>query len=187
MELKKLVTEKQISNTQALNWMRGKIDSVRRGLVNDITRHDRYFKKGQLYFFAYDPKHKKTLPYYDIFPIVLVLDINDLGPFGLNLHYLPIKYRMSFLNKLKVFTDTNNKNVEGQRLRVTYDILAATKSLREFKPCVKQYLFHHMKSKIIKISSTEWDYACMLPVQSFKKEKPQEIWNESIAQFKGNI
>ena len=28
---------------------------------------------GGMYMFTYDPKHKDTLPYYDIFPLVIVI------------------------------------------------------------------------------------------------------------------
>lgn len=28
---------------------------------------------GQMYMFYYDPKHKKTLPYYDRFPLIIMV------------------------------------------------------------------------------------------------------------------
>ena len=43
---------------------------------------------GLLNLFFYDPKYKKTLPYYDIYPLVLPLDTIPGGFAGINFHYL---------------------------------------------------------------------------------------------------
>ena len=57
-------------------------------------------KPGNLYMFFYDPKTKEDLPYWDKFPMVLVLENYSDGFLGLNLHYLPPKFRVAFLTKL---------------------------------------------------------------------------------------
>ena len=44
---------------------------------------------GNMYMFQYDPKHKDTLPYYDLFPLAIVIGPAEGGFLGLNLHYLP--------------------------------------------------------------------------------------------------
>ena len=44
---------------------------------------------GSMQMFFYDPKTKDTLPYYDRFPLVVVVGPAEKGFYGLNLHYLP--------------------------------------------------------------------------------------------------
>ena len=48
---------------------------------------------GRLNMFFYDPKYKKTLPYYDTFPLVLPIERIPGGFAGINFHYLrPVSY-----------------------------------------------------------------------------------------------
>ena len=49
---------------------------------------------GHLYLFMYDPKLKKTLPYYDRFPLVFPYAKTPDGFIGLNMHYLPYGLRI---------------------------------------------------------------------------------------------
>ena len=51
-----------------------------------------------MYF--YDPKHKETLPYYDRFPLIIMVGPAPRGFIGLNLHYLPLATRAKFLDAL---------------------------------------------------------------------------------------
>ena len=62
----------------------------RRALMKDelITMTNRE-KIGQMLMFFYDPKTKETLPYYDTFPLIIVVGPAPGGFYGLNLHYLP--------------------------------------------------------------------------------------------------
>jgi hypothetical protein len=156
-----------------------------KGIAREKSRYVRSFIKGRLYFFLYDPKTKDELPYYDRFPLVLVLEKYDDGFLGLNLHYLPVKYRILFLRKLMQFAILDDQD-EIKRMRVTYDILNASKRFREFKPCVKRYLFPHIKSRILAVQPEEWETAMYLPVHQFKGEKPQKIWKESMEEVRNS-
>ena len=55
---------------------------------------------GSMYMYFYDPKHKKTLPYYDRFPLTIVVGPAPGGFYGLNLHYLSPVVRARFLDQL---------------------------------------------------------------------------------------
>jgi hypothetical protein len=156
-----------------------------KGIVREKTRYVRTFAKGKLYFFLYDPKTKEELPYYDKFPLVLVLEKYDDGFLGLNLHYLPVKYRILFLRKLMQFAILDDED-DIKRMRVTYDILNASKRFREFKPCIKRYLYPHIKSRILAVQPNEWETAMYLPVHQFKGEKPQKIWKESMEEIRNS-
>jgi hypothetical protein len=174
----------------SVQWLTQKIAEIRnpsyiaRGIKAEKDRAVSRFVLGGLYCFYYDPIGRDTLPYYDKFPLVLVLQRYPDGFLGLNLHYLPIRMRAVFMDKLMDFAVTKDDDII--RMRVTYDILAASKRFREFKPCVKKYLNSQLKSRILTIQPDEWEVATFLPMHQFKGEKPQAIWRESQEIIKGN-
>jgi len=178
----------KMSSREAYQWLLTKISALRNPSVIARTIQDEElrpgrFKLGQLYYFYYDPKGKDDLPYYDRFPLVLTLEKYQDGFLGLNLHYLPIKYRVAFIGKLMQYA-VPGKDDEIKRLRVTYDILVASKRLREFRPCIKRYLTPHIKSKLLAVQPDEWDTAIMLPVHQFKGAKPETVWKDSVEEIK---
>ena len=189
-KLSNLAKQKSASQLQSMSrdsykWLMSKIGELR-GVSNIASQLSREkerqvskFSPGGLYYFYYDPKTKADLPYYDKFPLVLVLNTNPDGFMGLNIHYLPLRHRVAFLDKLMDYADLNDNN-EIMRMRVTYDILTASRSLREFKPCLKKYYYSHVQSKILAVQPNEWDIATYLPVQQFKKATVEEVWNDSI-------
>jgi hypothetical protein len=134
---------------------------------------------------VYDPKGKAELPYYDRFPLVIPLKRTPDGFIGLNLHYLPLRYRINFLNKLLPLAIYNDED-EIKRLRVTYPMLDASSKLKEFRPCIKQYLYNHVKSRILSVEHNEWDIAVFLPIHQFKKAKPQDVWKESVQEIRNS-
>jgi hypothetical protein len=182
-------SEMQMMTKRSMDWLKGKISEIRNpiSVANSIARENfrktTDYKIGKLYFFYYDPKGKNELPYYDRFPLVLILDKHPDGFLGLNLHYLPYRYRVAFLNKLRQYAVLNQDD-EIQRLRITYDILNASKRLREFRPCIKKYLHGHLMSKLLTIQPNEWEVASLLPLQQFKGAMPQEVWQESVEQIR---
>jgi hypothetical protein len=193
-KLSQLTEEHSQLNTQKLSresvkWILEKIKEIRRPvavareLVTDKSRHTTNARLGRMYCFYYDPKTKEDLPYYDRFPLVLILDKYDDGFLALNIHYLPYRYRVAFLTKILRYA-VLNKEDEVQRLRVTYDILTASKRLREFRPCLKRYLYSHMRSKLLTIKPEEWEVASFLPVQQFKGARIDKVWKESVQEIR---
>ena len=173
-------------------WLTKKINGLRSPsrLIMPITKETgRYtqsgtkFLMGGLYFFMYDPKNKATLPYYDKFPLVIPLKRNPDGFLGLNLHYLPLRYRITFMRKLLPLAIYNEMD-EIKRIRVTYPILDSTRKYREFRPCIKQYLYTNIRSRILAVEPEEWDVALHLPIHQFRKESAKTIWQESLEQIK---
>ena len=55
---------------------------------------------GDMIMYAYDPKYKDVLPYYDKFPLAVIVDVNKNGFEALNLHYLRPDIRAAFLDEL---------------------------------------------------------------------------------------
>ena len=127
---------------------------------------------------------KNELPYYDTFPLVLILERYPDGFLGLNLHYLPIKFRVALMKKMLSYGGVYTEDDEIRKIRMTYDILASSRRFREFRPCLKRYLTNHVKSRILAVQPNEWDIATYLPVQQFKKAKPLQVWQESINEIR---
>jgi len=180
---------KTMSN-ESLKWLMAKIADVRgvrvaKSISNEKVRQVNKFILGGLYCFYYNPKGKMDLPYYDQFPMVLALERYNDGFLGLNFHYLPIKYRVVFLDKLMNYAMMGDAG-EIMRMRVTYDILTASKRLKLFKPCIKRYLSSHIQSKILTIQPNEWDIAALLPLQQFKGATAPEVWQDSVDELRKN-
>jgi hypothetical protein len=195
-KLTQITQQKTTAQLQSLSreshtWLMKKIAELRnvaqipRGIGVENFRKNKRFILGGLYHFYYDPKGKDDLPYYDRFPLVLALEKYPDGFLGLNLHYLPIKYRVAFLDKLMDYAILNDEN-EPKRIRITYDILNASKRFKAFRPCIKRYLNSHIKSKIITVQPDEWEVAIFLPTQLFKGAKPAEVWKESIQEIRNS-
>ena len=182
----KSALELQTMSRESLKWLAAKISQLKNpvripGAIKAETfRNANRFMLGRLYFFYYDPKGKDDLPYYDKFPLVLVLNRYDDGFLGLNLHYLPLKYRVAFLDKLLDYGGMYNDMGDPNRIRITYEILKTANSFREFKPCIKRYLDSHIQSRMLTVQPNEWDVATFLPIQNFKKAPVKQIWNESL-------
>ena len=143
-------------------------------LIRDRKRNNNPFY-GKLNMFVYDPKHKKKLPYYDTFPLVLPLETYSDGFLGINMHYLPIPLRIKLLDRLVDFSN-NTKFDESTKLIVDYSKL---KKVKLIKPTLHRYLAGQMKSQVRRIDADEFTIAVLLPVQKFKKESDKTVWRDS--------
>ena len=140
-------------------------------LVNKIV-------PGHLYMFAYDPKLKAELPYYDRFPLVFPFSRTEDGFIGLNLHYLPYHYRIKLLDALMIFK-SNNRMDETTRLKYSWQLIDGISRYKAAQPCIKQYLGGHVKTQFRKVDSSDWATAMLLPVERFIGASKQEVWAES--------
>jgi len=195
----KSAAELQTLSRESVRWLNTRMGQLRNpgAIRRDIAAEkDRYRNKyllgtntkfllGGLYFFYYNPKTKDDLPYYDMFPLVMPIEKYGDGFLGLNFHYLPPKWRITFMNKLagRAIYDEND---EIRRVKITYDILQATRRYKEFRPCVKRYLHSHIRSRILAVMPEEWDVATMLPVQAFRKAPVSTVWQDSLEEIRNH-
>jgi len=133
---------------------------------------------GGMFMFFYDPKHKDTLPYYDRFPLVIVVDKAEGGFYGLNLHYLPPTLRAKFLDALMDITD-NKVFDENTRFNASYQLLKKTARMKYFKPCFKHYLTKHVKSRFALVPGPEWEIATFLPTADWAKSTANKVYTDS--------
>jgi hypothetical protein len=176
----------------SVDWLKDKIEEIRKpsNIASTISREaDRkatFLKIGMLYCFFYDPKTKSDLPYWDRFPMVLILEKYPDGFLGLNLHYLPLKFRIAFLTKLMKFALLNTDH-DIKRMRISYEILTASRRFAEFRPCLKRYLISHMRSRVLTIKPDEWDVATMLPIQQFRGAQAPKVWRDSVLDWRDHM
>lgn len=155
------------------NWFIGKARTAagyRNNIIGNKERASGSTMIGRMYFFYYDPKTKAKLPIYDRFPLVLPIERYSDGFLGLNLHYLDQGSRSALLGQLQKYA-TNNKMDERTRLRLSYDLLSGTKAMKLAQPCIKRYLYSHVRSQFIEVTANEWEKAIALPVEMFVRKK----------------
>lgn len=132
---------------------------------------------GKMYCFFYDPKHKGKLPYYDRFPLIFPIEFYGDSMLGINLHYLPPVTRAQLMNTLFTMS-TDDKYNSKTKLELSYSVLKNASGL--FKPCVKKYLFSHVRSSFMFIAPERWDMAALLPMERFAKASKNKVWAESM-------
>lgn len=174
---------------KSMDWLKQQVSILRnparmaQAIAKEKHRNRGRTILGGLYFFFYDPKYAKTLPYYDTFPLVLVLERYKDGFLGLNLHYLPVNWRAAFLDQLMVLAQLDDQD-DPKRIRITYDILNSTRRYKAFRPCLKRYLTNQMGSRALLIEPHEWETALFLPVEQFKKRNKATVQRESVQAIK---
>ena len=154
---------------------------------------------GEMNMFFYDAKFKKTLPYWDRFPLVIPLydwsfDYNPRKEFmGINFHYLSIPLRIALLNELVELYITNTE-IEwgGETFNDKTRLVIKNFSKMILKtpqaiPCVKHYLNPYIRTNIRRIKASEFIIALLLPVEDFQSYKlgsggdipSQKVWRDS--------
>jgi hypothetical protein len=164
------INNNKYNQKQLADWFTGKAKSsmgYRRAIMATNDRSRSNVAMGRMFFFYYDPKLKKVLPVYDRFPMVFPLEQYEDGFLGLNLHYLNRDERSALLGQLMKFRSDDRMD-ERTKLRVSYDLLNSTRKLASaMRPCIKRYLYDHVRSSFIEVTADEWDKAIELPVEMF--------------------
>jgi hypothetical protein len=133
---------------------------------------------GFMYMFVYDPKHKKTLPYYDVFPLVFPFEKTKNGFLGLNMHYLPYPLRIALMDRLMVYATDKNMD-EMTKIRYSWATIARASRFNLAKPCIKEYLTSHVQSQFRRVPAQDWFTALLLPVEGFAKASTTKVWADS--------
>jgi hypothetical protein len=174
----------------SINWFRQMAQNTNANpammLKSDKTRLTSVPLIGRMYMFQYDAKGKKTLPYWDKFPLIIPFDsartqgkaTNQGAFYGLNLHYLHPVLRAKLMDAMFMYV-TNTNLDESTRLKISYSLLQNASKAKYFRPCIKKYLIGHLRSKFFYIEPAEWNMAIMLPTQKFVGESATTVWKES--------
>lgn len=173
----------KLRSDSSREWFQDKLKTLRnvnrRGLLRDpnLIKRNRA-RVGSMYMYFYDPKHRETLPYYDAFPLVIMVEPAPKGFYGINLHYLPPALRARMLDALMDIT-TNKKYDETTRFKLSYQLLKSSSKLKWFAPCFKRYLYEHIEASPVMVPADEWEIAVFLPTEQFNKANKRSVWKDS--------
>ena len=164
-------------------WFRRKVQNMRNINRRELMREDPIQSRaksvsGSMYMFFYDAKHRKTLPYWDSFPLIIAVGPAEKGFYGMNLHYLPIPLRAKFLDALMDITN-NSKYDETTKFEVSYEYLNRAAKFKYFKPCFKHYLTTQVEGKLAYVPPPEWEIATFLPVAQWNKSSAGQVYKDS--------
>lgn len=162
------MTKSGITNKRPETLMRG-----------DQDRKSSRIMPGKMYLWIYDPKHKETLPYYDVFPIGFPFKEVKGGFLSLNLHYLPYQFRATLFTRLMDFRKQKRTDPEA-KLKYSWDLINSASRYSLAKPCIKMYLYNHVRSPFKAIDPVDWQTAMLLPVEQFQKQSALQVWADSI-------
>jgi hypothetical protein len=170
---------------EAQDWFRKRAQQLRRVNRQDLLSADEVKLVnrqnpliGSMNMFFYDPKTKDTLPFYDRFPLAIIVGPAEKGFYGLNLHYLPPILRAKLLDGLLDITN-NKKYDETTKFQISYNMLNSSAKMRYFKPCFKHYLTQHVRSRLGRVPAPEWEIATFLPTASWEKSNSANVYKQS--------
>lgn len=156
------------------NTKMAEMNQIRDQIASDPTRGRSRLFLGQMYFFFYNqPEYRTTLPFYDTFPLVLLISREKDTFFGINFHYIPPKRRLKTFMLLQKFRQNN-------RIVLPYGRMKSNKQWKIFKSCFRRYKVQKIQGKLINIPAEDWPIAINLPVERFKKQGKTAIWENTL-------
>jgi len=140
-------------------------------------KHPSKITPGKLYMYIYDAKHKDTLPYWDMYPMVFPFKALPNGFIGLNMHYIPYAFRIRMLDKLMEID--GSKGTQRTKMQLSWDLIQSSSKLKLLQPCVHRYLTSHVVSQFREIERKDWATAMFLPEQFIGANKTT-VWKDSV-------
>ena len=148
-------------------------------------------RPGRMYMFKYMPKMKSQLPYWDMFPVGLVMNAYpDKGYFSMiNFHYLPPILRAELMDAIYPFVIF--PNVETQDIgssmrarvntdRVDFEFMKKRINMRGVIPAWKRYDYKQVVGNYLYVPPVGWDTIVMLPVERMRGSGINRVWQNSL-------
>ena len=176
--------EIETRSIDSLQWFQTNVRDIRRtpsSLMKENQNFVTRFELGKMYMFMYEAKRKDKLKYYDYFPVTICLKRYATGFMGINLHYLSPRYRALLMDGLYEFY----REIEDESyFQIRYPSVKSISKLRWAKPCIKQYQYPYIDSRIVEVRPEHMDMVVMLPSQQFRSKgtttNANDIYRESI-------
>lgn len=176
-------------NRSSIRWFRTQVKnnsvSPRRVLRDpeisrNLKRAPEHIKLGELLLFRYDPKHKEKLPFYDVYPLSIIMStgVSKAGEkyvISLNLHYL------TQMERERLLTAIYKSNTKGG----AQEVLALVQRLSYypgFRHAIKMHLLNHMVGNVLSIPFDEWALAVNIPSGFISKNKQKKTQNAILRQ-----
>ena len=175
---------KDLQSEQATRWLAKNLSKIQTQMRSEhynktkpSVRGTGSIMEGEMLFFGYNPRMKDELPFWDAFPLMILLHKRGNNILGLNLHYLSPTVRAAFLNNmLKNVTNSNYVHNPPSYFNATYPWLKAAAKLKPFRAAIKMYYLSNIVSKVNVIPSNEWQITTFMPLDKFKKASREDVW-----------
>lgn len=176
--------EIETRSIDSLQWFQTNVRDIRRtpsSLMKENQNFVTRFELGKMYMFMYEAKRRDKLKYYDYFPVTICLKRYSNGFMGINLHYLAPRYRALLMDGLYEFY----REIDDESyFQIRYPSVKSISKLRWAKPCIKQYQYPYIDSRIVEVRPEHMDMVVMLPSQQFRSQgtttNANDIYRESI-------
>ena len=174
---------------RSAQWFQDKIKGLKGGLRNQFssTNAAKFYREaetkvnpnllkrraelGDLFCYYYNPKYRATLPYYDMFPMIMLLSAEKATFLGINFHYLRPKWRAILLDRVSA------------KLGSGLPRWSKLRQIRQIAPTIKRYRFDHIMRRVVPIEENEQEIAIFLPTERFKKSAKAKVWADSERKF----
>ena len=174
---------------RSAQWFQDKIKGLKGGLRNQFssTNAAKFYREaetkvnptvlkrraelGDLFCYYYNPKYRATLPYYDMFPMIMLLSAEKDTFLGINFHYLRPKWRAVLLDRVSA------------KLGSGLPRWSKLRQIRQIAPTIKRYRFDHIMRRVVPIEENEQEIAIFLPTERFKKSAKAKVWADSERKF----
>ena len=174
---------------RSAQWFQDKIKGLKGGLRNQFssTNAAKFYREaetkvnpnllkrraelGDLFCYYYNPKYRATLPYYDMFPMIMLIGAEKDTFLGINFHYLRPKWRAVLLDRVSA------------KLGSGLPRWSKLRQIRQIAPTIKRYRFDHIIRRVVPIEENEQEIAIFLPKERFKKSAKAKVWADSERKF----
>tara|TARA_B100002019_G_scaffold54947_3_gene47145 strand:+ start:53784 stop:54401 length:618 start_codon:yes stop_codon:yes gene_type:complete len=156
------------------------VDNPMSVFSSDLGKFETSVDTGNMMMFTYDAKHAETLPYYDKFPLSIIIEpLPNIGGFsGINLHYLPPLFRAEVLGALRETTEKLTD--EKAQLRSSWEVVKRFSQYPQIKGAVKKYIFGQVTSRFYKVNPIHWRSAVFLPTQQFTGATDRTVYRRTM-------
>ena len=163
----------------ALEWFRTNIRRVfdrrqNEKIYLDGTKVGGEIVEGNMYMMFYKAKGRKTLPWYDRFPLIIPFDKRSKqdGFYGINLHYIPPMARQNLLEELYKYGTEDG-------IDINQEYFHSVSRLKPAVPCIKRYLYSRILRPPMQVEKKYWDAAVMLPTANFGNVNTNTVYADS--------
>ena len=157
---------------KSVAWFKKKVGESAKGFKPAVL------KPGKMYTFGYDAKLKAILPYWDKFPLIVVLDTYKDGFLGLNFHYLSPIDRQKFFTKILKFSNQKGDPMDftdKARFNISWD---AVQNIKHADKMIHKYLYGHVRTSLLEAPPNEWENVIFLPYQRFVGASAKSVWGK---------
>jgi hypothetical protein len=158
---------------KSIAWFKTKVGESAKGFKKKSK-----LAPGRMYTFGYDAKYKAILPYWDKFPLIVVLDAYKDGFLGLNFHYVSPIERMKFFSKILKFA-TQKGEVEDMTAKARFNVSwNAVRNIKNADKMLHKYLYGHVRTSLLEAPPNEWENVIFLPYQKFVGASARSVWSK---------